>query len=133
MRKAGGIIAAVGLLAAGPVGGVAADTRVTNDTDGSYARYDGSVDSTMMSCSTGRRTQNEPSVAVDPRSPDVMVAGSNDYCAEISERIGERLGRLLPVDRRRSDLVEQPRAGLPGGRVVCWERVADQGLLCCGR
>jgi hypothetical protein len=88
MRKTGGIIAAVVLLAAGPVGGVAADTRVTNDTDGSYARYDGSVDSTMLSCSTGRRTQNEPSVAVDPRNPDIMVAGSNDYCAEIQNGSG---------------------------------------------
>jgi hypothetical protein len=42
----------------------------------------------MTSCSTGRRTQNEPSVAVDPTDPDVMVAGSNDYCAEIENGSG---------------------------------------------
>jgi hypothetical protein len=66
-----------------------ADVRVTNDaTSGSYARYDGAVDATMLSCSTGRRTQNEPSVAVDPRNPSIMVAGSNDYCAEIQNGSG---------------------------------------------
>ena len=88
MRRTGGVVAAVVLLAAGPVSVGVADVRVTNDTDGSYARYDGSVDATMLACSTGRRTQNEPSVAVDPRNPDIMVAGSNDYCAEIENGSG---------------------------------------------
>jgi hypothetical protein len=89
MRRTGGFVAAVVLLAAGPVGMAAADVRVTNDgTSGSYARYDGVVDATMLSCSTGRRTQNEPSAAVDPRNPDIMVAGSNDYCAEIQNGSG---------------------------------------------
>ena len=89
MRRTGGFVAAIVLLAAGPVGAAAADVRVTNDaTSGSYARYDGAVDATMLSCSTGRRTQNEPSVAVDPRNPSIMVAGSNDYCAEIQNGSG---------------------------------------------
>jgi hypothetical protein len=66
-----------------------ADTRVTRDgTPGSYVRYDGGTDATLLSCSTGRRTQNEPSVAVDPRTPLVLVAGSNDYCAEIQNGSG---------------------------------------------
>jgi hypothetical protein len=61
-----------------------ADVRVTgDDTAGSYVRYDGGSDETMARCSEGRRQQNEPTVAVDPSDPDVVVAGSNDYCASI--------------------------------------------------
>jgi hypothetical protein len=87
MRITRGLIAAAALLAAAPVA-AAADTRVTDDANGSYARYDGVVDDTMLSCSTGRRTQNEPAVAVDPRNPSIMTAGSNDYCAEIQNGSG---------------------------------------------
>src|SRR5712691_3765239 len=63
----------------------AADTRITNDNDGasSYLRYDGASDATTQACSSGRRAQNEPTVAVDPRNTSVVVAGSNDYCAQI--------------------------------------------------
>jgi hypothetical protein len=60
------------------------NVRVTEDfTEGSYVRYDGGKDATMEGCSTGRRSQNEPSVAVDPSKPKVVVTGSNDYCAQI--------------------------------------------------
>src|SRR2546425_2759228 len=60
------------------------DTLVTRDnTAGSYLRYDGETDATMTACSTGRRSQNEPSVAVNPRHSNIIVAGSNDYCAQI--------------------------------------------------
>jgi hypothetical protein len=61
-----------------------AEARVTRDaTAGSYTLADGGTDATMTACSTGRRSQNEPTIAVDPRDPDVVVAGSNDYCAQI--------------------------------------------------
>jgi hypothetical protein len=86
------------LLAAGiacvvHVGPAQGDTRVTRDaTPGSYVRYDGGTDATLLSCSTGRRTQNEPSVAVDPRNASIVIAGSNDYCAEIQNGSGNVWG-----------------------------------------
>lgn len=61
-----------------------ANSRITRDaSSGSYLRYDGTSDATMAACSTGRRSQNEPTIAVDPHNTQVVVAGSNDYCAQI--------------------------------------------------
>src|SRR4029453_3113603 len=60
------------------------NVRVTRDNaSASYLRYDGSSDATMTACSTGRPSQNEPTIAVDPNNIGVVVAGSNDYCAAI--------------------------------------------------
>ena len=73
----------VGLAPAGVgANGIPANSRVTQDNQaGSYTRYDGGTDATMTDCSTNKRAQNEPAVAVDPHDPSVVVAGSNDYCA----------------------------------------------------
>ncbi len=71
------------VLVAAPVR-AAGDARITgDDAPGSYLRYDGGTDATTAACSTGRRQQNEPTVAVDPSAPNVVVAGANDYCASI--------------------------------------------------
>jgi hypothetical protein len=64
--------------------GLTGNVRVTrDDTSASYLRYDGSSDPTTAACSTGKRSQNEPTVAVDPHNTSVATAGSNDYCAAI--------------------------------------------------
>jgi hypothetical protein len=62
----------------------ATESKVTDDdTAGSYQRASGGTDATMTACSVGRRQQNEPTVAIDPTDTDIVVAGSNDYCASI--------------------------------------------------
>jgi hypothetical protein len=82
-------VLALGIAAVAHAARAQADTRVTRDgTAGSYVRYDGGTDATLLSCGTGRRTQNEPSVAVDPCAPSIVVAGSSDYCAEIQNGVG---------------------------------------------
>jgi hypothetical protein len=61
-------------------------------TDHAYIRHDGGSDETIHSCSSdattptvggdagGNRQQNEPTVAINPSNPQLIVAGSNDYC-----------------------------------------------------
>src|SRR5213078_947487 len=52
------------------------NSRVTRDSQaGSYTRYDGGTDATMMDCSINKRAQNEPTVAVDPHNTNVVWAG----------------------------------------------------------
>jgi hypothetical protein len=77
------LVIVLAVVVSGSALGIAAtESRVTVDaTPGSYLRYDGSTDATMAACSTGRRSQNEPTVAVDPHNTQVIVAGANDYCA----------------------------------------------------
>jgi len=59
----------------------AADTRVTPDNQaGSYLRYDGTRDPLTTACSTGRRSQWEPSVAIDPTAPTTISIAANDSC-----------------------------------------------------
>lgn len=72
-------------MSASPARADTGDSRVTRDASGpgAYVRYDGARDATTDACSSGRRPQNEPTVAVDPRNAAIVVAGSNDYCAQI--------------------------------------------------
>jgi hypothetical protein len=70
--------AALAALVALALGGPAlADVKIS---DQAYVRHDGGSDDTTASCSVNRRQQNEPSTAVSPTSPNLMVAGANDYC-----------------------------------------------------
>ncbi len=79
-------VVALAVAIATPNPGIASgNTRVSVDNAaGTYTRYDGASDATTSACSTGVRAQNEPTVAVDPSNPDVVVAGANDYCAAIA-------------------------------------------------
>src|SRR5690348_4459084 len=84
LRSALAIVACLAgvIPAAATANGTPGNVRVSRDnTPGSYTRYDGSSDPTMLSCSTNKRAQNEPTIAVDPRNPSIVIAGSNDYCA----------------------------------------------------
>src|SRR5438093_1497506 len=63
------------------------NVRVTGDhAKGTDARYDGKADPVLRACSTSRFPQTEPSVAIDPRRPTVIVAGANEDCPVASGR-----------------------------------------------
>lgn len=81
-----------------------ADTRLSNDSPGTsgytsnYSTVTGQpyTDATLAECSRARGRQNEPSVAVNPRSPDVIVGSSNDYCGVYNNGV-DADGAPLPV------------------------------------
>jgi hypothetical protein len=74
-----------------------ADTRLTNDNGASGGYVSNfninnpaaavAKDSTLSECSASRGRQNEPSVAVDPRNPGVIVGSSNDYCGVYNDGV----------------------------------------------
>jgi hypothetical protein len=80
-----------GVLASSP--GV--DVRLTNDAPSTsgYVSADDLAglahysDATLAECSRSRGRQNEPSVAINPRDPRVMVGSSNDYCAVFNDGV----------------------------------------------
>ena len=66
-----------------------AEVRLTNDnnSNGSYiSAYQLATGNTVTNdavineCSQAFGRQNEPSVAVDPRNPNILIGSSNDYC-----------------------------------------------------
>jgi hypothetical protein len=75
------------------------DVRLTNDagTSGGYvSNYNVNhpeapvaKDATLAECSGSRGRQNEPSVAIDPRNPLVMVGSSNDYCGVYNDGVDD--------------------------------------------
>jgi hypothetical protein len=82
VRSGVALVACLVSLVPAVAGATPTNSRVTADNQaGSYTRYDGATDATMTDCSINRRSQNEPTVAVDPHNTLVVVAGSNDYCA----------------------------------------------------
>lgn len=77
------IIISVAMGAAAPIAS-GADTRVTrDDTAGSYGGLLGPAEAEEVECSTRRRQQQEPSVAVNPRNPDVIAVGAMDTCIAV--------------------------------------------------
>src|SRR5689334_1310693 len=64
------------------------NVRVTLDATGGYRRLDGRSDPTTSRCGVVRWGQNEPSIAIDPRDPHVLVAGANDDCVALSSGLG---------------------------------------------
>lgn len=71
---------------AAPASTPGSDQRLTNDVGGGYVSNYTAVtgtpytDPTLAECGRSQGRQNEPSVAIDPRNPDVVVGSSNDYC-----------------------------------------------------
>ena len=81
-----------------------ADVRLTNDAPGTggyvsnYTAVTGQpyTDATLTECARARGRQNEPSVAVNPRNPQVIVGSSNDYCGTYNDG-SDADGAPLPV------------------------------------
>lgn len=98
----------------------APDVAVTDD--GAYTRHDGGMDQAIRHCGQGgstpaadndpndgdadsndggnRRQGNEPTVAIDPTNPNVLVAGWNDYCQ--SDLAAGWMGIGFSTDRGRT-------------------------------
>jgi hypothetical protein len=85
---AGAVVATMSMSAGASASTPAADVRLTNDSPGTpgyvsdYTLTTGTpyTDATLTECSRSRGRENEPSVAIDPRNPAVVVGSSNDYC-----------------------------------------------------
>jgi hypothetical protein len=87
-RGSTAVLAAAALTgAAALVGAPALAATTTGDqavsVDAPYTKANGkpiTPGDAIAFCGTNRRQQNEPTSAVDPRSPNIVTSGSNDYC-----------------------------------------------------
>ncbi len=78
---AGSLALGLGMLPATASTPSGPDVAVT--VDAPYVKANGRAPApgdAITACGANRRQQNEPSAAVDARLPQVVVAGSNDYC-----------------------------------------------------
>src|ERR1700758_830554 len=79
---------------------LAQNVRLTNDVGGGYtsvytlATGIAYTDAVLNECSIARGRQNEPSVAMNPRNPLVLVGSSNDYCGTYA---GSPAGTFVPA------------------------------------
>jgi hypothetical protein len=78
----------------------AAEIRLSNDVGGGYtsmytlATGVAYTDAVITECGLARGRQNEPSVAMNPRNPLVLVGSSNDYCGTYA---GSPAGTFIPA------------------------------------
>src|SRR2546422_2583989 len=104
-----GLLAIATLFAVGVAGASTpgADVRLTNDCHpdagcgtgyvSAYTLATGNAytDQTLDECSLSKARQNEPAVAVDPRSTSVLLGSSNDYCGVYNR--GALAGAIGPI------------------------------------
>jgi hypothetical protein len=72
-------------VALGATAGPNVRVTVDNGAQGPYLSADQMAggtytDGVLQRCGVDRRMQNEPTLAIDPRNPNVWTSGSNDYC-----------------------------------------------------
>jgi hypothetical protein len=93
------------------------DSRVT--VSSGYVRQDGGTDTVISTCSSADpangsnlRQQNEPAVAIDPGSPNFIVASANDYCGVPT--IGDAWQGIYTSSDGGSTWTDSLLAGYPG-------------------
>jgi len=98
-----GLVTLAALVAVGLAGASPSNVRLTNDCGGcggyvsAYTLATGNAytDQTLAECSVSRGRENEPAVAVDPRSTSVLLGSSNDYCGVYNR--GAAAGAVGPI------------------------------------
>jgi hypothetical protein len=143
---ASALLFAVGIAGASTPG---ADARLSNDHSGYASNYTlagqgAYTDQMLAECSISRGRQNEPSVALNPRNPSVLLGSSNDYCGVYnrgaengaigpiwlgyyrSENGGSSWASSLvpgyPDDTSYPGVTQRPRTASAGDPVIAWDK-----------